>query len=174
MALDLDVIPAGTGDVRELVRLRDDLAEWMLRRNIRQWSPGDWPATWIAADIQRGEVFVVKERDVIIAAVTIAWDDPLVWGQQPATAGYIHRLMVDRRHENHQLGLRLLGWAEDRVRATGRALARLDCVESNERLRRYYENAGYRAVGSRDFSDLQPDGTLRPAIPTVTLFEKAL
>ena len=36
--------------------LRDELASWMLRRGIRQWSPGDLPEEWIEICIAFGAV----------------------------------------------------------------------------------------------------------------------
>ena len=39
--------------------------------------------------------------------------------------------------------------AESRIATTGRLHARLDCLAANPRLRRYYESAGYRAVGGQ-------------------------
>jgi ribosomal protein S18 acetylase RimI-like enzyme len=48
------------------------------------------------------------------------------------------------------LGRELLGWAEDYVGRTGQHLVRLDCASSNLRLCRYYSEAGYRRVESRN------------------------
>ncbi len=39
--------------------------------------------------------------------------------------------------------------AERRIAASGRPLCRLDCLTSNTRLRRYYEEAGYEVVGEQ-------------------------
>jgi hypothetical protein len=44
-----------------------------------------------------------------------------------------------------------LRWAEEQARLASAPFLRLDCVESNERLRAYYEGQGLTVVGRRDF-----------------------
>jgi len=82
-------------------------------------------------------------------------------------AGYIHNLIVARSFAGQGLGRRLLQWAEDHVAASGRSLARLDCVVSNGELRHLYESAGYHWVSDREFP---AESGLRPT----ALYEKTL
>ena len=119
-------------------------------------------------------MFVVECADAVVGSVTVSWSDPFVWGMQNEPAGYIHQLMVSRDHAGQGLGSALLAWTEDVVRLSGRALARLDCVRSNQRLRTYYEERGYRFVRYQDFGG-QPSPLLSGAVPAETaLYEKAL
>lgn len=88
-----------------------------------------------------------------------------MWDADPMdSAGYVHGLMTNRRGTG--LGGWLLTWAETRITAAGRRLARLDCVATNGRLRRYYTDQGYREAGFRSF----PNPAWRP----VMRFEKQL
>ena len=84
---------------------------------------------------------------------------------RPPDAGYVHGLVIDREHAGEGLGGQLLDWAERRTLQTGRTLLRLDCVEGNERLRRYYRDRGFREVGRKEF-----EASWFPAV----LLEKAL
>jgi protein-tyrosine phosphatase len=102
-----------------------------------------------------------------VGSVTIVWDDPLIWGAQPEAAGYIHMLMVDRAAGGHGIGRSILAWAEQQIVASGRHVARLDCVENNESLRAYYEAAGYAFVRTKTFPELDWAGS-------TALFEKRL
>ncbi|MDQ1511160.1 MAG: hypothetical protein QOG50_3004 [Actinomycetota bacterium] len=147
--------------------LRDELASWMLQRGIRQWSPGDLPDEWIEVCIGFGAVFLVSHDDRLVGSVTVVWEDPLIWGARPESAGYIHMLMVDRDFAGHGIGRLILEWAERSIVATGRHLVRLDCVHDNQPLRAYYENAGYHFVGSKTFPDLAWAGV-------AALYEKQL
>ena len=80
----------------------------MLQRGIRQWSPGDLSAKWIEVCIGFGVVSLVSHDDRLVGSVTVVWDDPLIWGAQPESAGYIHMLMVDRAFAGHGIGRLIL------------------------------------------------------------------
>jgi GNAT superfamily N-acetyltransferase len=152
---DLDVIPA-TGDrAQSVLELRDDLATWMVDRDIQQWRPGEMPPEWIQTSVAQGWVYVVPRGTRVIASVTILWDDPLMWGAPPEPAGYIHMLMVDRDLAGHGIGRALLAWAEQFIADSGRQLARLDCVRANRPLRGYYERAGYTLVGYKQLPEVE-------------------
>jgi hypothetical protein len=59
-------------------------------------------------------------------------------------------LVIDRRYAGTGLGLKVLRSAEQHV-GNGREMARLDCVGTNDQLRRYHRAAGYREVRERSF-----------------------
>lgn len=96
----------------------------------------DWPCP--------GDMGVVAEASGPIGA---AWwrffdaDDP----------GYVHGVMVARAQSGQGIGAALLRWAEEQARAAGAPALRLDCVESNHRLRAHYLAQGFDEVGRRDF-----------------------
>lgn len=152
-------------DAVAILELRDALASWMVERGIDQWRPGDMPLSWIELCAAQGWVFAALRDANRVGSVTLVWADPLIWGDRNEPAGYIHMLMVDRAFAHLGLGGSLLNWAERRISRAGHRHARLDCVHTNVALREYYENAGYRLVGHRNFAG---------AIPSLALYEKAL
>ncbi|MFF7729809.1 GNAT family N-acetyltransferase [Streptomyces sp. NPDC008001] len=162
---------AGARDLARLVRLRDDAARWQITRGIDQWKPGQLGEEHFRARIEEGEVwFAALGADGPVAgAWELWWDDPAAWGPQPPTAGYVHRLMTDRRTAPPGTGLRMLAEAERRIAAAGRTSCRLDCLANNARLRAYYEAAGYTVVGEQSSKD---GGLGNPY--AVTLLEKRL
>jgi GNAT superfamily N-acetyltransferase len=163
----LAVARATLADAPLVGALRDELASWMLQRGIRQWSPGEMPLDWIEVCIAFGEVYLVSRDERLVGSVTVVWADPLIWGERTESAGYIHMLMVDRAFAGHGIGRSILEWSEGLVAASGRRLARLDCVEDNQSLRAYYEAAGYGFVGIKTFPDLDWAGD-------TALYEKQL
>ncbi|MEU5037375.1 N-acetyltransferase [Streptomyces rubiginosohelvolus] len=142
---------AGESDLTELVRLRDDAARWQIERGIDQWKPGELGPEHFGARLRAGEVWIatVGPGGPSAGAWELWWDDEPAWGVQPPVAGYVHRLMTDRRTAPPRVGRALLAEAERRIAASGRPLCRLDCLTSNTRLRRYYEEAGYAVVGEQ-------------------------
>ncbi len=134
--------------------MRNDLARWMLRRGIQQWRPGEIPLEMIEARAALGALYVVARDDEIIGSVTIMSEGPMLWGERPEPAGYIHMLMVDLRYHGHGIGRSILYWAEATILDAGRAVERLDCVKDNARLRAYYEAMDYRFVEYKTFPDI--------------------
>ncbi len=147
--------------------IRDEIARHLLHRGVRQWNPGELPIEWIEDRIRAGSVYLVCRGARLVASATITNEDPRVWGQQSAATGYIHLLMVDRAFAGHGVGRSLLGWCEAQIRGQGKQLSRLDCVLVNDRLRRYYEQAGYVLVVYKSFPE-------SPWADVVALYEKDL
>ena len=146
----LEPQPALESDADRLLELREVAAAWLHGRGIRQWEPGEVGLEQVRAQIAAGEWFVHRVNGEIAGGLRLLWSDPEVWGDRPDDAAYVHGLVIDRRSAGAGMGARLLGWAERRVRGGDRAFLRLDCVESNVRLRRYYRDRGFLEVGRRD------------------------
>ena len=151
---EFTVVEATGSDTNALLGLRDDAARWLLDRGIDQWQPGEIPYSW-----ERGDeyfVFVLRHGEDRVGTVTILWDDPVIWGEQPIRAGYVHNLIVARPFGGRGLGVALLQWAENFATESGRSLARLDCGAQNRKLRDLYESVGYRWVRDQHYAWLDP------------------
>ncbi|MYT34412.1 GNAT family N-acetyltransferase [Streptomyces sp. SID8354] len=140
-------------DLTVLVGLYDAAARWMVERGIDQWKPGGKDEEHFRLRIKEGEVWLAQAAGRIVGGFELWWEDEPAWGRQPPTAGYVHRLMVDRSCAPAGTGRALLAHAEQRIAESGRPWARLDCVAGNPRLRAYYEGAGYTVVGEQPFKE---------------------
>ncbi|MCB5169304.1 GNAT family N-acetyltransferase [Streptomyces bambusae] len=135
-------------DAPVLVRLYDGAAQWMRANGIEQWKAGEKDTAHFLARMRDGEVWLARdENGRVCGGYELWWSDEEAWGVQPPVAGYVHRLMVDRRTAPAGTGRRLLEHAERRIARTRRERARLDCQSTNPRLVAYYQGAGYRVVG---------------------------
>lgn len=134
---------AGPGQVGDVLAVLDEAAAWLGVRGIAQW-PARFESSWVEDAVRRGETWLVEVGGVISATVTLDWSDPL-WSKMPGRAVYLHRMAVCRRASG--LGAVILAWAVDVARQHGRESVRLDCVASNDRLRAYYESAGFAHCG---------------------------
>jgi len=142
--------PAVAADAEALLVLREAASAWLVGRGIRQWEPGEVTLEEVRGQVDAGQWHVVREDEVPVAALRLLWQDERVWGAQPPVAAYVHGLVVSQRHHGVGLGSTLLRWAADQARARGRTLLRLDCIEDNQALRRYYARQGFDTVGRRD------------------------
>ncbi|NHP14596.1 GNAT family N-acetyltransferase [Rhodococcus sp. IC4_135] len=167
----VDVVRAVDTDGPEILALRHSAEDWLAERGIIQWHPREITLEQIRAQISRGEFFVARDRaqSRIVGALRLIWSDPAVWPDSDEPAGYVHGLVIDRAFSGTSMGERLLGWALRPSAEEGAQYLRLDCVETNVRLRRYYRDAGFVEVGRRDFGDVFDNGWF-----SVVLFERSL
>ena len=159
---------ATTADVAAAQALIGGARQWLRSRGIDQWQDAV-PNSVLVRDAERGNLFVVRLRQEVVAMVTVYDSDPDVWGDDATSALYVHRLAVSQAHRGAQLGERLLGWVEERGVRHGRAAVRLDCATDNSRLRRFYEQRGFQHV--RDLKVTAPDGGRELA---ASLYERLL
>ncbi|WP_438471952.1 GNAT family N-acetyltransferase [Rhodococcus erythropolis] len=167
----VDVVQAVETDGPEILALRHAAEDWLARCGIIQWRPREVSVEQVGEQISRGEFFVARDRaqSRIVGALRLIWSDPVVWPDSNEPAGYVHGLVIDREFSGTSLGERLLVWAHRRSAEEGAQYLRLDCVETNVRLRRYYRDAGFAEVGRRDFGDVVDNGWF-----SVVLFERSL
>jgi len=113
------------------------------------------------ANVDAGALYLASLGDEVVGTLALQWSDPYFWGDDghDGRAGYVHRVVVRRAHAGAGLGAQLLAWAEDQVRARGRAALRLDVVSHNAPLRRYYEGAGFEHVRDVSGDWTRRDGT---------------
>jgi len=144
--VDLLIRSALPGDVEALHALRVAAADWLQSRGIQQWRRDDVPLDAIEEQVALGEWNVAVRDGAISGALRLLASDR-VWPEDDVPAAYIHGFMIDRLHGGTGLGTTLLGWAADRAREAGARALRLDCMETNVRLRQYYISQGFTPVG---------------------------
>jgi GNAT superfamily N-acetyltransferase len=136
---EVEFVVAAPDQAGDVLRVLDEAAAWLRARGIEQW-PARFEFSWVRGSLMRGETWLVEVDGLVSATVTLDWSDA-VWAGIPGDAAYLHRMAVRRRSSG--LGRVILAWAAGVAREHGRQALRLDCVASNERLRAYYEAAGF-------------------------------
>jgi len=146
------VVPqqAGPADAAAVHALRRSLEDWMAARGIDQWPVGSMPLERVEAQVARGEWWVVRDDEGVVASVRVVTSDPEYWGDDDAPALYVHGLMVDRRASGSGLGRALVEWADARARDAGASWLRLDHRSSNQHLDDVYRSWGFEPVAVTD------------------------
>ena len=165
----LSIRPATEGDIELLLELLAAGARHALAHGIDMW-PERFETALLQGDIGRGELYVARDGDLLVATFTHTFADPPVWGEDDGRASYIHRLAVAPDRRGSGLGHRLLAWAGETGRRRGRELLRLDTLHENARLRAWYEASGFTHVADRAI-DVPPGAASRPQL-TVSLYER--
>jgi GNAT superfamily N-acetyltransferase len=127
----------------------DEAARWLASQGFDHW-PVPFPADELAERIDQGELYVADLDGEPAGTLTLLWDDPSFWGDQPPDAAYIHKLAVRRAFAGRGLGSAIVAWAERRAAAAGRQHLRLDCPRDNPGIRVYYERLGFEHRGDLD------------------------
>lgn len=140
----------------EVLNICKGAAIWLNEKGIDQWQSFSDPEKARATIDKRfdeGEVFLAYLDGVAVGTITLQWNDEF-WGPlgNDASSGYIHTMTVRRDFSGHGLGRELLDWAGDYFKKSGKIKMRLDCMENNSRLCRYYDEQGFKTIGHKDWN----------------------
>ncbi len=136
---------AGPDDLPTVHEILDGAAAWLAEQGIRQW-PIPYPREPIARAFAERGLWVGARGGRIVATMRTARRDPEIWGEDPVPALYVHGLAARREPLGRGSGLELLRWAARAAGQEGLEVVRLDCLAGNDRLCRYYRQAGFRHV----------------------------
>jgi ribosomal protein S18 acetylase RimI-like enzyme len=141
---DVRIIRAQQGDLDRVLEILEEASRWLSSKGLEtQWLPSPAFRQTIKNNIERGDVYVVKDVEGTVGTITLQWSDKKFWGDLPPDSGYVHKLAIKRSYGGKRLGLRMLQWAEAKARVEGKRYLRLDCLASNKTIREYYEKAGF-------------------------------
>ena len=129
-------------DLDQVIAILDEAASWLSSLGINQW-PSPFPRVTVQRDFEHHAVWLATLDGHAVATLSILTEDPLFWGDLGGNAWYLHRLAI-RRHAAG-VGARVLALIEREATTCGVDFLRLDC---GERLRTYYEAAGYELRSS--------------------------
>ena len=149
---------ARTADIASVLVLRDRVALDLLQKGHLQWSPDRITPADLIDLIDRNVLFVAGDT---IGTVSVYFDSDRLW--PPGHAGYVRMLMIDPALQGRGAGKSLVEWAARYVFATGRHLVRLDCPESADGLKRFYEELGFQQLDTKNDSalfELSRDGRI--------------
>jgi GNAT superfamily N-acetyltransferase len=161
---------AEPGDLDAVLSVLDEAVAWLHSIGVtEQWlGPFSSEEAWVSiyrSAIESGHVFVARNDDGIVGTFRLyesGWlpFDEQIWSDVGLDgAAYLHTLAVRRSVAGAGIAAQMLDWAAKVAAARGLKELRLDCWAGNERLRRYYLEAGFQWRGDvpqtqdgRDFS----------------------
>lgn len=144
-------------DTEKIMSLLQSTAIWLRSKGTNQWSQlvEGHDVHGMADSIKRGDVFKFKSIDTnSLAAVVILLQQPSpwdknIWGEAAESndAIYVHRLAVNRNESGNGLGIDVMRWVESGIVFSGKERIRLDCIEDNKKLFKFYTGLGYEHKG---------------------------
>ena len=128
-------------DVGDIFDLIIERIEWMNKVGIRQWNTDGYldafPREYYEKNI--GSFYIAEQDGKIVGAVALYESDER-W-PDGERAIYVHHLVTDLTARG--AGRELLAFAEKEAMRRGMTKIRLDSEKGNEKLAKYYADAGY-------------------------------
>jgi orotate phosphoribosyltransferase len=114
------------------------------------WKGDELAPARVADDVTKGLFYVAECDGEIAGTIKFQLEDRLFWPDvSQAESAFVHRLAVRRKFAGGVVSFAMLRWAVERARALGRRFLRLDCEASRARLRKVYEEFGFRHHSDR-------------------------
>ena len=144
------IAQATAADLPTAIAILDEAATRLVARGIRQWSSPPPPGLWrlLENEIHTGHLYLagLATDQRPIGVFRLRWEDAY-WATAAGTAGYLHSFALCTDACGYGIGTQILGWIGAHLRDHQRDYLRLDCIATNTRLRRYYEEQGFRYRG---------------------------
>jgi GNAT superfamily N-acetyltransferase len=142
--VQVQVSTARPTDIDTVLGILDEATTWLQNKSLpTAWKPGEFSRQTFLEQISREEVHIGLVEGKPAGTFILQWTDPLWWGEQPADAGYIHKLAIRPAYAGQGVGLQMLNWAEKKTRTLGKKFLRLNCMAEDRKIRDYYEMAGF-------------------------------
>ncbi|QWU14005.1 Protein N-acetyltransferase, RimJ/RimL family [Paenibacillus sophorae] len=147
----LNVVHADSSMAGEVLKLLREAAQWMRDNGLTQWKPEQFKEEDILNYFNEREVYIAMQGGVAAGMFTLQFGDPQYWGRRnDESFAYLHRLAVAMPFRGAGLGSKLLKFAAEMAKASGRSGLRLDTIADNVKLNRYYQSQGFRYMGTHD------------------------
>jgi len=142
----IGIARAQEADLDQARKILVDAATWMVEHEISQWRPEDFPSQRVGKWLD--DLYIARHGEELVGVFRLLSEDADVWPDAPPSQAAIvlHSLAVAGPHRGQGVGRRLLELAALQAAASGAEILRLDCPSANGRLRRYYQEAGFRYV----------------------------
>jgi len=129
-------------------------AKDMIANKIYQWNEHYPSRAAFENDVKRNELYALEDQNEIVATIVISTlkdeiYDKIEWlttDQKPSV--YIHRLAVLPQFQGKGYAQNLMNFAENRAKKGDFQSVRLDTFSQNKRNQRFYEQRGYKRLGS--------------------------
>lgn len=143
---------AKISEIPDILTITRACAKKMQENGIFQWNEHYPSKEAFQKDIDRGELFVMEEKNTVQGTIVIStvMDEeykPIQWLTPNGNSVYIHRLSVHPNLQGKGLAQQMMDFAENHAREHGFVSVRLDTFSQNKRNQRFYEQRGYQKLG---------------------------
>ncbi|MGC6770494.1 GNAT family N-acetyltransferase [Enterococcus sp. LJL51] len=159
----MNIRKAGLQDTKTVMEMLKEAAVWLKSKGSSQWSDvlAGTDKHNLTEAVERGDVYLFNQNDEVVGMAAV-WNLPTKWDCElwsniglSQDAYYIHRLIVHPNYRGKAYGSQMLKVIKAHFQNTAAEL-RLDCIASNDKLVRFYQEQGFRNAGT---VQLENDGS---------------
>lgn len=137
-------------DTEAVSSVLQEAADWLAQSGSAMWKGDELSPARIADDVAKGLFYVAECDGEIVGTIKFQLEDTLFWPDiAQEESAFVHRLAVRRRFAGGAVSSAMLQWAVERARTLRRRYLRLDCEAARARLRKVYEQFGFRHHSDR-------------------------
>lgn len=143
--------PAKIAEIPIILEITNACRLRMESQDIFQWT-AEYPSEkQFIMDIDRKELFILKQNDTLIGCIvlSVVMDDeykPVKWLTKNDTHLYVHRLAVHPQFQGQGFAQQLMDFGENHARSNQFTSIRLDTFSQNKRNQDFYEKRGYQKL----------------------------
>ena len=134
---ELNFLAGKKQDAMEIIK---EAAMWLIKKGEPLWSVCDIETE--LAEIKEDKFIVLYKNDISIAAMVLNEDGNGLWNDEKKSV-FIHKLAVKRKYAGQRYAEKMIEYAVDYCRKNKMRYLRLDCDGKREKLRQFYEKAGF-------------------------------
>jgi len=150
MPEELEFIKADKSRIDIALDLLKEAALWLGEKKIDYWqewiNPSERSRNWVKQGFDFGQFYFTVLNNEVVGMFSLRMENELVWGKRANKIGYVHAFTTKRAYAGKGLGKRILDKIADECRKKGLDFIRLDCGAEVLRLRKYYEDYGFKFI----------------------------
>lgn len=147
---------AQKNDIKEILAIIGESKLEMDENNNPQWSEENYPECKIPNDIEKGNLFVYKEKDKIKGLIVIEKDtreyDDLIENSKEE-AFILHRLAIKKSCQNQGLATCLFQFAEQKAKKEKIKVLKADTEKRNLKMNHFFKKLNYKEKGTFTYED---------------------
>src|SRR5690606_4776769 len=140
-------------DIDSILKLTKACTVFMVHNNIFQWNALYPNRTTFEADVLKNELFILEKNSTLIGCIVAsAFMDVeyqhIKWLAPSDKNIYIHRLAIHPEFQGQGYAQQLMDFTEALALKNNCNSVRLDTFSQNQRNQKFYEQRGYKRLGS--------------------------
>jgi GNAT superfamily N-acetyltransferase len=143
----MQILPSQPNDITNIFKLYDNAVAFQKTKFDKHWLPFD--RAMVEREIVEQKQWKIIEGNDIACIFAIAYDDPFIWKEKNIDpAIYIHRIVTHPAYHGRGYVKKIVEWAKEHARDTGKRYIRMDTWGDNEKLISYYQRCGFAYLGA--------------------------
>ena len=146
-------------EIDKIIKITRACAKSMIEQNIYQWNEHYPNKAAFETDLKNNELYVLLtnkglgKAETLIGCITISTIkdneyNEIDWLTEDGLNYYIHRLAIHPKNQRKGHAKQLMDFAEDFAKQQKATSVRLDTFSLNTANQKFYENRGYKRLGS--------------------------